>query len=121
MAAQIIVFRSKPSATPPVARTRVVTGPGPTLKRNQQHTFRSPAKVLSMSQYTRTRQFQESVSQAQTMLTKVESEMVDGYVEVEAEGLSLTRLACIYIAGAREAKDRMLQGVRTLFRFNPAH
>lgn len=74
-----------------------------------------------MSQYTRSRQIRDTVVRAQSMLTKVESEMSDGFVEVEIHGLSFTRLACIYVAGAREAKDRMLHGVRSLFRLNPAH
>lgn len=55
------------------------------------------------------------------MLTKVESEIAQGHVEVEVEGLTLTRFLCIYAAGAREAKLRMRNGMRSLFRPDPPH
>jgi hypothetical protein len=74
-----------------------------------------------MSKYTRSRHAKDTVHNTQSMLAKVQSELADRYVEVEAEGLSFTRLACIYIAGAREARDRMLEGVRSLFGLKHAH
>ncbi len=74
-----------------------------------------------MSRYTRSRQTKNSISLAQPMLAKVQSEMAEQYVEVEIEGISLARLGCIYLTGARELKDRMFAGVRSLFRLSPAH
>ena len=74
-----------------------------------------------MSKQSRNRQVTSHFATAQAMLTKVESELANDYVEVEITGLSFLRLACIYFAGAREAKHRMAEGVRTLFRLNPAH
>ena len=74
-----------------------------------------------MSRYTRSRHTKDSLSHAQPMLAKVQGEMAKHYVEVEMEGISLARLGCIYLAGAREVKDRMLTGVRSLLRLTPAH
>ncbi len=74
-----------------------------------------------MSRYTRSRHIKDSLSNTQPMLVKVQSEMAERYVEVEVEGVSLARLGCIYLAGAREAKERMLAGVRSLLRLTPAH
>lgn len=74
-----------------------------------------------MSKHARDRQVKAHFSQAQTMLATVESELADHYVEVEITGISALRLACIYFAGMREAKHRMADGLRSLFRLTPAH
>ena len=55
------------------------------------------------------------------MFAKVRSEICDRYVEVESDGISLSRLVCVYVAGAREARLRMLHGVRSIFGLRHAH
>lgn len=74
-----------------------------------------------MSKYTRSLHVKDSIADSQSMLAKVQAEMAEHYVEVEAEGLSLARLCCIYLAGAREARLRTLHGIRSLFRLRTAH
>lgn len=74
-----------------------------------------------MSRYTHSRHVKNSFANAQTVLAKVQAELPERYVEVEVEGISLMRLSCVYLAGFREAKERVLQGVRSIFRLNPAH
>ena len=74
-----------------------------------------------MSKYTRRHQLQESVEHSKTMFNKVESEMAEGYIEVEIGGISLRRLACAYGVLFREAWSYTLGSVRSLVRVNPAH
>lgn len=74
-----------------------------------------------MSRNTRNHHVKDSINTTQSMLAKVRTEMADHYVEVEADGISLVRLGCIYLAGAREARLRMLHSVRSLFRLRTAH
>ena len=99
----------------------MAAGLSPATQGLSQRTPFYPTKVLSMSKQSRSRQVQSHFSNAQAMLSKVESEMEHDYVEVEITGISMLRLLCIYYAGAREAKQRMADGVRSLFRLNPAH
>ena len=74
-----------------------------------------------MSNHTHKRPLKDSLSNARTTLATVESQFADRYVEVEIEGISFVRFVCIYIAGARELRDRTLNSVRSLFRLHPAH
>lgn len=74
-----------------------------------------------MSTYTRSQHVKDSIDGTRSMLTKVQAEMAERYVEVETDGISLARLGCVYLASAREAKHRMLHGVRSLLRLTPAH
>ncbi len=74
-----------------------------------------------MSKHTRKRQLKDSLSDAKSTLAKVESELAARYVEIEVDGVSFTRLICIYIAGFREARDRTVNGLSKLLRFHPAH
>ncbi len=74
-----------------------------------------------MSKPTRKPQLKDSLSDAKSILVTVEVELAERYVEVEIDGLSFTRLVCIYIAGAREARDRMANGISKLLRPHPAH
>ena len=74
-----------------------------------------------MSKHTRKPQLKDSLSNARTILAKVEVELAERCLEVEIEGLSFTRLVCIYIAGAREARDRMANSISKLLRLHPAH
>ncbi len=74
-----------------------------------------------MSKHTRKRQLKDSLSDAKSTLAKVESELATRYVEVEIDGVSFTRLVCIYVAGVREVRDRMVNSLSKLFRFHPAH
>ena len=62
----------------------------------------------------------DHIANTHAILAKIETELAQGYVEVEMEGISFTRLVFIYVAGAREARDRMLNSVRSLFRLHPA-
>lgn len=74
-----------------------------------------------MSRNTRSRSPKDSPSNPPSMLAKVHSEMTERYIEVESDGISLVRLVCVYIAGAREARLRMLHGIRSLFGMSHAH
>ena len=73
-----------------------------------------------MSKYTRRRLMQDSFSNAQAVLTKVEMEMAQDYFEVEITGITLTRLFCVYTLMLRDAKARVLDGLRSLLHPNPA-
>ena len=117
MAAQVIAFRSAAIS----GRTRPAVGFNPTRTGPSQRTPFYPTKVLSMSKQSRNRQVKAHLSKAQATFAKVEAELQQDYVEVELTGISFLRLACIYVAGAREAKQRMAGGVRSLFRLTPAH
>ncbi|MGI4827128.1 MAG: hypothetical protein ACRYFU_02910 [Janthinobacterium lividum] len=117
MAARVIAFRSAALS----GRPRLAAGLSPLSQGFSQRTPFYPTKVLSMSKQSRDRQVNAHFSQAQAMFSTVESELANNYVEVEANGISAMRLACIYLAGMREAKHRMADGVRSLFRLTPAH
>ncbi len=73
-----------------------------------------------MSKYMK-HQSKDASQNAQSLLATVEAEWAERYVEVEVEGISLSRFVCIYAAGFREARERMANGLRTLFRLTPAH
>ncbi len=116
MAAQILSFRSLPRANDPKTPS---FGPGalpPSFRPSPSH-----SKVLIMSKYTRRRLMQDSFSNAQAVLTKVEMEMAHSYFEVEITGITLTRLICVYTVALRNAKARVLDGIRSLLHTNPAH
>jgi hypothetical protein len=82
----------------------------------------SSSKVLSMSKHTRRRQKQDSTASATTnMLATVEQEMAQDYFEIEKGGISLTRLLCVYYIGARQARTRTMESLRSLLRLTPAH
>jgi hypothetical protein len=74
-----------------------------------------------MSKYTRSQHVKDSIVSTQSMLSKVQAELADRYVEVEREGISLARLVCIYLAGAREARIRTVHSLRSLFGLRHAH
>lgn len=74
-----------------------------------------------MSKYTRSQHVKDSIVSSHSMLAKVQSELADRYVEVEREGISLARLGCIYLAGAREASSRTMHSLRSLFGLRHAH
>lgn len=74
-----------------------------------------------MFSLTRDRSSASSLESNPSMLSKVQGEWADRYVEVEIEGLTLKRLGCIYLAAAQQTKIRMLQGVRSFFHLTPAH
>ena len=74
-----------------------------------------------MSNYTRKRQLQDNLSNTRSLLSKVEAEWADRYVEVEVDGISFRRLLCVYLAGMHDLRDRMIDGVRSLLRLDPAN
>ena len=117
LAARVIAFRS----AVPSGHARMAAGLTAQPAALSQRTPFYPKKVLSMSKQSRHRQVQSHLHKAQATLAQVESELVNDYVEVELTGISFVRLACIYYAGFREAKSRMTDGVRSLFRLTPAH
>ncbi len=74
-----------------------------------------------MSKSTRSQHVKDSLVNTHSMLSKVQTELADHYVEVEHDGISLARFVCIYIAGAREAGSRSLHSIRSLFGLRHAH
>ena len=63
----------------------------------------------------------EPLSATTSMLATVRAELAGDYVEVAVEGISFGRLLCIYVAGAEEAKHRILHALRSFLRIHPAH
>ncbi len=114
LAARILPFRSLVSAAP-LADFHPVTGAVCPV-----YTPRS-AKVIVMSQYTRRRQFKESLQHSKGMFAKVDQEMAEGYLEVEITGMTLRRLLCVYGVMLRDAWAYTSGSVRSLVRVTPAH
>ncbi len=73
-----------------------------------------------MSNYTRRTAVQQSLQSTEVMLAKVEEEIAEDALEVEVGGITWQRLFCVYVALAREARSRLLDGVRALLRPTPA-
>lgn len=77
-------------------------------------------KVLTMSNHSRRRQPQQPVTVAQSLYSKVEQEISEGYLEVEITGMSFRRLVTAYAVLVRHAWQHTLGGVRSLLRVDPA-
>lgn len=73
-----------------------------------------------MSNHTRRRQRYETAEKTQTMFSKTEQELMDGYLEVEITGLTMRRLAVAYAVLLRGAWVYTLDSVRSLLRPTPA-
>lgn len=80
-----------------------------------------PPKVLTMSKNTHKHPRKHTLSNAPGLLAKLESELAQGYVEVGIDGISFMQLVYIYLAGARELRDRTAQHISRWFRLHPAH
>lgn len=115
LAARILAFRT---VAPLASRQAANLGRAP-HRSVRRHT--TPSKVLTMSTYARSLHAKDSAEGHTSMLATVRAELADHYVEVEPEGLSLARLGCIYIAGFREATNRLTDGLRALLRLRAAH
>ena len=132
LAARILSFRTVPFSAPmaaPARRSALApalqydAAPDSTLvaSRSARRSRSNSCKVLLLSRNMRHRHPRLSRPDLPSMLSKVQAEMGNHYVEIETGGLSLARLGCIYLAGAREARDRFVSSVRALFRLSPIH
>lgn len=78
-------------------------------------------KVLSMSNHARRQHTPGNLPDQSSILARIEAELANGYLEVPAEGITFKQFLCVYLAFAREGRERMVGGLRSLFRFHPAH
>jgi hypothetical protein len=82
---------------------------------------KSSSKVLIMSNHSRRRHVQETTQVSQSLFSKVEQEMNEGYMEVEVTGITLRRLSIAYLVMLRAGWSYALGSVRSLLRPTPAH
>ncbi len=79
-----------------------------------------------MSSHARTRpaysaSARSSSPDTASILARVEAEMRENFIEVPVEGITFKQLVAAYTVILRDGRDRMLEGVRSLFRLHPAH
>ena len=67
-----------------------------------------------------TRESQRNLS-APEILALLQAEMAEGYLQVPVEGITFNQLIGVYAELFREGRNRMFNGVRSLFRLHPAH
>lgn len=58
---------------------------------------------------------------AATVISRLQAELAEGYFEVPAEGIAFKQLVYVYVELFRDARERMANNVRSLFRLHPAH
>ena len=116
MAARVLAFRSAALAGRPQTAGALATAPRAYERRRP---YPSP-KVLTMSNQKRHRTTDQLPS-SQAVLARIEAELADGYIEVAPQGITAREFFALYLALAREGCDHLLGGVRSLFRFHPAH
>ncbi len=111
MAARILPFRSFASPVGKPVMLSPLSGPLCAL-----YSQNSSSKVVTMSNHARYRQRYETVESSNSMFTRAEQELAEGYLEVEITGLSLRRLTVVYGVILRGAWLSMLGSVRSLLR-----